>query len=54
MLERLIGEILEMLLTAAVAAIGKFFGQENAVEFATAIVGLGFIAIGVTAWWLGH
>lgn len=54
MLERLIGEILEMLLTAAGAVIAKLFGLDNAVEFATAVVGLSFIAIGCVAWWLGY
>ncbi|QOG18996.1 MULTISPECIES: hypothetical protein [Bradyrhizobium] len=54
MIQSLISAILEMLLSAAVSAVVKFFGLENAVEIATAIIGLGFIAIGFTAYLLGH
>ncbi|WP_342730100.1 hypothetical protein [Bradyrhizobium sp. B117] len=43
-----------MLLSAAAGAVIKFFGLENAVEIATVIIGLGFIAIGFTACLLGH
>ncbi|MCK1707649.1 hypothetical protein [Bradyrhizobium sp. 143] len=53
MLQSLLGLIVETLLSAAGAAIVKFFGLENAAEFATAIVGLTFIVIGFTAWWFG-
>lgn len=53
MLERLIGTILEMLLTSATAAIAKLFGVDNAFEFATAIIGLGIIAFGCMLWWYG-
>jgi hypothetical protein len=54
MLQSLLSAILEMLRTAVGAAIAKFLGLENAVEFVAAIIGLGFIVIGFTAFWLGH
>jgi hypothetical protein len=54
MLESLLAAIVEMLLTAAGEAIARLLGLENAVELATAIIGLGCIGIGFTADWLGH
>lgn len=54
MIQSLISAILEMLLSAAVSAVVKFFGLENAVEIAMVVIGLGFIAIGFTAYLLGH
>lgn len=53
MLQSLLSLVVETLLSAAGAAIVKFFVLENAVEFATAIVGLSFIVIGFAAWWFG-
>ncbi len=54
MLQSLLSAIVETLLSAAGAAIVKFCGLENAVEFATAIFGLSCIVIGFTSWWLGY
>jgi hypothetical protein len=54
MLDALLGMIFEMVLSAVGAAIVKLFSLENAAEIATAIIGLGFIAIGLTAALWGH
>ncbi|GLR87854.1 hypothetical protein [Bradyrhizobium iriomotense] len=54
MLDTLLSAIFEMVLSAVGTAIVKLFGVENAAEVATAIIGLGFIAIGLTAALLGH
>lgn len=45
MIQSLLSAIVEILLSAAGDAIVKFFGLENAVEFATAIFGLSYEAI---------
>ncbi|MDH2343080.1 hypothetical protein [Bradyrhizobium sp. SSUT77] len=54
MLQSLLSAIVEILLTAAVEAVVKLFGLENAAALATAIFGLGCILIGFTAYLLGH
>ncbi|MBR0691365.1 hypothetical protein JQ594_36005 [Bradyrhizobium manausense] len=54
MLDALLGFIFDLVLSAVGTVIVKMFGVDNAAEVATAIIGLGFIAIGlaVTVW--GH
>jgi hypothetical protein len=54
MLQSLLGAIVETLLSAAVAAIVRFFGLEDAVKFATALFGLACIVIGVVIACVGH
>jgi hypothetical protein len=54
MLDALLGMIFEMVLSAVGTAIVKLFSVENAAEIATAIISLGFIAIGLTAALWGH
>ena len=52
MLQSLLSALVETLLSAAVAAIIKFFGWESAFELATALFGLACIVIGFI-WWPG-
>jgi Ca2+/Na+ antiporter len=54
MLQSLLSAIVETLLSTVGAAIIKFLGLENAVEFATAIFGLSCIVIGFTMYAVGH
>jgi hypothetical protein len=54
MLDALIGEILEMVLTLVGAAIVKLFGVDNALEITGVVVGLGFLGIGVGIAVWGH
>ena len=54
MLQALLGAIVDILLSAAWSAVVRFFGLENAVEIATAVLGLGCIVIGSAVLLLGH
>ena len=54
MLQSLLSALVEMLVSAVGGAMVKFIGLENAVEITTAIIGLGCIVIGFTAFWMGH
>ena len=54
MLDALLGFIFEMVLTAVGTVIGKVFGVDDAAEFATVIIGLGIIGIGVAIAVWGH
>jgi hypothetical protein len=54
MLQSLLSAIVEALLSAAGAAIVRFFGLENVIELVTAIVGLSCIVIGFAIWWFGY
>jgi len=54
MLQSLLSLVVETLLSVVGGAVVKILGLENAVELATAVVGLGFIAIGLAAYLLGH
>jgi hypothetical protein len=54
MLQSLLSAIVEALLSAAGAAIVRFFGLENVVELVTAVVGLSCIVIGFAIWWFGY
>lgn len=54
MLDALLGLIFDIVLSAIGTAIVKLFSVDNAAEIATAIIGLGFIAIGFTAAVWGH
>ncbi|MEZ2143786.1 hypothetical protein AAE026_16115 [Bradyrhizobium sp. DN5] len=53
MLQGLLSAIVDLLLSAAWSPIVRFFGLENVVEIATAVLGLGCIAIGFTVFLLG-
>ena len=50
MLQSLLSEIVETLLSAMGHAILKFFGWEQAAEFVGALVGLSCIVIGFMMW----
>ena len=54
MLEALLSVIVDIILSAIGSAIVKVLGLENAVEIVAAILGLGFIVIGVTTYLFGH
>ncbi|MET3906954.1 hypothetical protein ABID59_001285 [Bradyrhizobium sp. S3.3.6] len=54
MLDALLSLVFDIVLSAVGTAIVKLFSLENAAEIATAIIGLGFIAIGLTAALWGH
>lgn len=54
MLQGLLSAIVETLLTSVWNAVVRFLRLENAIELATAIVGLSCIAIGLAAFFLDH
>jgi hypothetical protein len=54
MLDALLSAIFEIVLKAVGTAIVKLFSLENVAQVATAIIGLGFIAIGFAVTVLGH
>ncbi|MCJ9731891.1 hypothetical protein [Bradyrhizobium sp. PRIMUS42] len=54
MLQALLSAIVDVRLPAASSAVVRFLGLENAAEIATAVVGLGCIAIGSTVFLLEH
>ncbi|WP_257179610.1 MULTISPECIES: hypothetical protein [Bradyrhizobium] len=54
MLQALLSAIVEILLSFTWSAVIRFFGLENAVEIATAVLGLACIVIGSAVLLLGH
>lgn len=54
MLQALLRAIVDVRLPAASSAVVRLFGLENAVEIATAVVGLGCILIGSAVFLLEH
>jgi len=54
MLQALLSAIVDVRLPAASSAVVRFLGLENAAEIATAVVGLGCIAIGSAVFLLEH
>lgn len=54
MLDALLGFIFDIVLSAVGTVIAKLCGVEDAAEFAPVVIGLGFLAIGVTIAVWGH
>ena len=54
MLQHLLGEIVEVAVTATIHAISRFLGWEQAAEFIGAVIGLSLIVLGCTMALTGH